>query len=29
MPEAKGKLDGSVKFYLAGQATPAVIQKLG
>jgi uncharacterized protein YbjQ (UPF0145 family) len=29
MPEAKEKLDGSVKFYLAGQATPAVIQKLG
>ncbi len=29
MPEAKDKLDGSVKFYLAGQATPAVIQKLG
>lgn len=29
MPEAQGKLDGTVKFYLAGQSTPAVIQKLG
>ena len=29
MPEAKGKLDGTVKFYLAGQSTPTVIQKLG
>ena len=29
MPEAQGKLDGTVKFYLAGQSTPAVFQKLG
>lgn len=29
MPEAKGKLDGSVAFYLAGQPTPPVAQKLG
>lgn len=29
MPEAQGKLDGSVKFYLAGQATPKVLNKLG
>jgi uncharacterized protein YbjQ (UPF0145 family) len=28
MPEAKAKLDGSVKFYLAGQETPAVAQRL-
>ncbi|MGJ4749033.1 hypothetical protein ACQV5M_21905, partial [Leptospira sp. SA-E8] len=27
MPEAKGKLDGSVKFYLEGQATPKVLTK--
>lgn len=26
-PEAKTKLDGSVKFYLAGQATPKVLKK--
>lgn len=29
MPEAQGKLDGSVKFYLAGQKTPKVLQRLG
>ena len=29
MPEAKAKLDGSVKFYLAGQKTPKVLEKKG
>lgn len=29
MPEAKDKLDGSVKFYLAGQKTPKIIKTLG
>lgn len=29
MPEAQDKLDGSVRFFLAGQATPAVRQVLG
>ncbi|MGC0151714.1 hypothetical protein ACPRNU_04570 [Chromobacterium vaccinii] len=29
MPEAKEKLDGSVRFFLAGQHTPAIRQKLG
>ena len=29
MPEAKGKLDGSVKFFLAGQTTPKIIQESG
>ena len=29
MPEAKEKLDGSVKFFLAGQKTPKVLQKMG
>jgi len=29
MPEAKEKLDGSVKFYLAGQKTPKVLEKKG
>lgn len=29
MPEAKEKLDGSVKFYLAGAKTPKVIEKKG
>jgi hypothetical protein len=29
MPEAKQKLDGSVKFYLAGQKTPAITEKKG
>jgi hypothetical protein len=29
MPEAAGKLDGSVKFFLAGQKTPKVISKMG
>ena len=29
MPEAEGKLDGSVKFYLAGQKTPAILKNLG
>ena len=28
-PEAKAKLDGSVKFYLAGQQTPQVLSLLG
>jgi uncharacterized protein YbjQ (UPF0145 family) len=28
-PEAKEKLDGSVKFYLAGAHTPKILQKLG
>jgi hypothetical protein len=27
MPEAKDKLDGSVKFFLAGQKTPKVIER--
>ena len=29
MPQAKQKLDGSVKFFLLGQATPAVLKTLG
>jgi hypothetical protein len=29
MPEAKGKLDGSVRFFLAGAKTPHVEKKLG
>ncbi len=29
MPEAQAKLDGSVKFYLAGAPTPKVIKKFG
>ena len=29
MPEAQDKLDGSVKFYLAGQKTPKVLEKKG
>ena len=29
MPEAKGKLDGTVKFYLAGSPTPKVVKKFG
>ncbi|HEY8973325.1 MAG TPA: excinuclease ATPase subunit [Burkholderiaceae bacterium] len=29
MPEAKAKLDGSVKFYLAGAPTPKIIKKFG
>jgi hypothetical protein len=29
MPEAKQKLDGSVKFYLQGQKTPKVLEKRG
>ncbi|MGC4027649.1 MAG: excinuclease ATPase subunit [Steroidobacteraceae bacterium] len=29
MPEAEGKLDGSVKFYLAGAAHPSVKKQLG
>ncbi|MFZ6649480.1 excinuclease ATPase subunit [Undibacterium sp. TJN25] len=29
MPEAKEKLDNSFKFFLAGQATPRVLEKLG
>ena len=29
MPEAKAKLDGSVKFFLAGQKTPKILEKKG
>jgi uncharacterized protein YbjQ (UPF0145 family) len=29
MPEAKAKLDGSIKFYLAGAPTPKVVKKFG
>ena len=29
MPEAKGRLDGSVRFFLSGQATPAIQERLG
>lgn len=29
MPEAQGKLDGSVKFFLTGQATPKLAKKFG
>lgn len=29
MPEAEGKLDGSVRFYLAGQTTPKIIERMG
>jgi len=29
MPEAQSELDGSVKFYLAGAATPHVTKRLG
>jgi uncharacterized protein YbjQ (UPF0145 family) len=29
LPDAKGKLDGSVAFYMDGQKTPAVKKKLG
>ncbi len=29
MPEAQSKLDGTVKFYLAGQSTPKVQSRLG
>jgi hypothetical protein len=29
MPEAKEKLDGSVKFFLAGQKTPKVLERKG
>lgn len=28
MPEAKGQLDGSVKFFLAGQKTPKVLKRM-
>jgi uncharacterized protein YbjQ (UPF0145 family) len=28
-PEAQSKLDGSVKFYLAGQPTPQVLKRIG
>ncbi|MES2091232.1 MAG: excinuclease ATPase subunit [Pseudomonadota bacterium] len=28
MPEAQSKLDGSVKFYLAGQKTPKILQRM-
>ena len=29
MPEAKAKLDGSVKFYMSGQKTPKTAETLG
>jgi opacity protein-like surface antigen len=29
MPEAQGKLDGSVRFFLAGSPTPRIAKKLG
>ena len=29
MPEAKGKLDGSVRFFLAGQETPKIVRTMG
>jgi uncharacterized protein YbjQ (UPF0145 family) len=29
MPEAKAQLDGSVRFYLAGQKTPPVVKRMG
>ena len=29
MPEAQGKLDGTIKFYLAGSPTPKVVKKFG
>jgi hypothetical protein len=29
MPEAKAKLDGSVKFYLKGQSSPKVLERFG
>lgn len=29
MPQAKEKLDGSVRFYLAGQKTPKILERLG
>lgn len=29
MPEAQGKLDPEVKFYLAGQATPKIVKRFG
>lgn len=29
MPEAQGKLDGSVKFYLAGAKTPKLLKSFG
>ena len=29
MPEAKQQLDGSVKFFLAGQETPKVLRRIG
>lgn len=29
MGEETGKLDGTVKFYLSGQATPSILKKLG
>lgn len=29
MPEAKGKLDGTVKFYLKGQRTPKIVEVRG
>ncbi len=28
MPEAKSQLDGSVKFYLAGQKTPKILERM-
>ena len=29
MPEARGQLDGTVQFFLAGQTTPKLAEKLG
>lgn len=29
MPEAQGKLDGTIKFYLAGAPTPKVVKSFG
>ncbi len=29
LPEAEGKIDGTVRFYLAGQATPVLLKKFG
>lgn len=29
LPDAQGKIDGSVRFFLAGQTMPAVVKKFG
>ena len=29
LPEAEGKIDGTVRFYLAGQATPVLLKTFG